>query len=101
MRRDFSGMNRDLFNIAGLLNVDILGMSRLAFRVFEEYDVPSGRVLKEFERSMMVRAACSHIKVAKLNVYGSSIDKKGFIRQAKSLISELPSIRNQSGRYQA
>lgn len=82
------GMNRDLFNIAGLLNVDILGMSRLAFRVFEEYDVPSGRVLEEFERSMMVRAACSHIK-GKLNVYGSSIDKKGFIGQAKSLISEF------------
>ena len=82
------GMNRDLFNIAGLLNVDILGMSRLAFRVFEEYDVPSGRVLEEFERSMMVRAACS--KVANLmKVYGGSIDKKGFISQAKSLISEL------------
>ena len=81
-------LNSELFGISGLLNVDILGMSRLAFRIFEEYDVPSGRVLEEFERSMMVRAACS--KVADLmKVYGGSIDKKGFISQAKSLISEL------------
>ena len=81
-------MNGELFGISGLLNVDILGMSRLAFRIFEEYDVPSGRVLEEFERSMMVRAACSKV-AGMMKVYGNSIDKKGFITKAKSLISEL------------
>lgn len=81
-------MNNDLFGIPGLLNVDIVGMSRLSHNIFAEFDVPEAEVLEEFERNMMVRAAASRV-VGKLQVYGRSIDKKGFISQAKTLISEF------------
>jgi ATP-dependent nuclease, subunit B len=81
-------MNDELFGIPGLLNVDITGMSRLAYRILSEFDVPGTEVIEEYERNMMVRAAAS--RVAKdLLVYGKSIDKKGFISQAKSLITEF------------
>ena len=81
-------MNDKMFGIPGLLNVDIVGMSRMAHNIFAEFDVPDTEVLEEFERNMMVRAAASRV-VGKLQVYGKSIDKKGFISQAKTLISEF------------
>ncbi len=80
--------NDELFNIPGLINVDIIGMSRLSHRIFDEMDIRESQVLEEFEKNMMVRASAARV-ADKLEVFGASIDKRGFISQAKSLISEF------------
>ena len=80
--------NDKLFNVPGLINVDIIGISRLSHRIFDEMDIRESEVLEEFEKNMMVRASASRV-ADKLEVFGGSIDKRGFISQAKSLISEF------------
>ncbi len=81
-------MNKELYGRPGFMNIDILGFSRLAFRIFEAMGVRDTSVLEEYEKSMLIRVVSGE-RSGNLSVYGSSIDKSGFISEMKSLISEF------------
>lgn len=72
----------------GSFQIDVIGFNRLAYRVFDELHMKPAKVLEDFGKSMLLRqAAYEHRE--KLHLYGNSLDKAGFIDEAKSLMSEL------------
>ena len=81
-------MNRKLYDRPGFMNIDVIGFSRLAFRIFEDMSVPVTSVLEEYEKSMLIRVVLGRIS-DKLMVYRSSIDRSGFVQELKSLVSEF------------
>ncbi len=72
----------------GFFNVDIIGFRRLGYRIFEELHLPADRVLEEYEKSILIRAAAGRVK-KELGLYGNSLDKVGFTQELKSLFSEF------------
>ena len=81
-------LNRELYGRPGFMNIDVLGFSRFAYRVFDELGIRDTGVLEEYEKNMLVRVATSRI-ADQLEVYGNSVNRTGFTREVKSLISEL------------
>ena len=81
-------MNSELHNRPGFLNVDVLGFNRLAFRIFGELGIQNTQVMEEFEKNMLVRVVAGR-KKEELEIYGGSVDRMGFIKEVKSLISEM------------
>ncbi len=78
------GMHPD----GGLLNIDILSFPRLAHRVFEEVGADRRTVLEETGKTLLLRRAASK-KEAELKVLKNNLKKVGYLRQMKSMISEL------------
>ncbi|MCM1171350.1 MAG: PD-(D/E)XK nuclease family protein [Clostridium sp.] len=74
--------------VGGAMNIDVIGFNRLAYRVFDEQGVKTAKVLEDFGKSMLIRQVAGSVK-DKLKLYGSSLDKPGFIDEVKSLMSEL------------
>lgn len=72
----------------GTMNIDVIGFNRLAYRVFDELGIKTTKVLEDFGKSMLLRQIAGKLK-DELKLYGSSIDKPGFIDELKSLMSEL------------
>lgn len=72
----------------GTMNIDVIGMNRLAYRVFDELNIKSANVLEDFGKTMLLRQVAGGIK-DELKVYGGCLNKNGFIDEAKSLMSEL------------
>ena len=72
----------------GTLNIDVIGFNRLAYRVFDELNVKTNKVLEDFGKSMLVRRVAGEIK-DKLKVYKNCLNKNGFIDEVKSLMSEF------------
>lgn len=70
----------------GFMNIDIVGISRLAYKIFNEMRAKVGGLLADADKSMIIRFIAGRLK---LRVYKNSIDKDGFISEAKSLLSEL------------
>ncbi|MBP3232852.1 MAG: exodeoxyribonuclease V subunit gamma [Eubacterium sp.] len=81
-------MNNELYGRPGFMNIDVIGFNRLAFRIFEDMSVPVSSVLEEYEKSMLIRVTLGEL-ADKLLVYKRSIDRSGFIKELKSLISEF------------
>ncbi len=75
-------------NQPGFLNVDIIGFRRFGYRVFEEACIPADRVLDEYEKSILIRAAAGSVR-RELGLYKNSLDKVGFTQELKSLFSEF------------
>ncbi|MCM1272772.1 MAG: PD-(D/E)XK nuclease family protein [Clostridium sp.] len=78
----------ELHPAGGTMNIDVIGFNRLAYRVFDELGKKNGKVLEDFGKSMLIRQVAGSIK-DELQIYGSSLDKPGFIDEIKSLMSEL------------
>lgn len=72
----------------GSFQIDVIGFNRLAYRVFDELHQKPANVLEDFGKSMLLRLAAEE-KKEKLTVYAGSLEKAGFIDEAKSLMSEL------------
>lgn len=72
----------------GSFQIDVIGFNRLAYRVFDELHIRPGKVLEDFGKSMLIRKAAGEHK-GELQIYGNSLDKAGFIDEAKSLLSEM------------
>lgn len=72
----------------GTLNIDVIGFNRLAYRVFDELNVKTAKVLEDFGKSMLVRRVAGELK-DKLRVYRNCLNKNGFIDEVKSLMSEF------------
>ena len=72
----------------GYMNIDVIGMNRLAYRVFDELHVKQGEVLMDFGKTMMLRLAASRVK-DDLKIYGDNLNKNGMMDELKSLMSEM------------
>lgn len=72
----------------GLFNIDVLSFPRLAHRIFEEVGAPSRAVLEEMGKTLLLRRAASK-KEPELKALKNNFKKVGYLRQMKSMISEL------------
>ena len=72
----------------GTLNIDVIGFNRLAYRVFDELNIKTNKVLEDFGKSMLVRRVAGDVK-DQLKVYKNCLNKNGFIDEVKSLMSEF------------
>ncbi len=72
----------------GTLNIDVIGFNRLAYRVFDELNVKTTKVLEDFGKTMLIRRVAGEVR-DKLKVYKSCLNKNGFIDEVKSLMSEF------------
>lgn len=72
----------------GMMNIDAIGMNRLAYRVFDELGISTGQVLEDFGKSMLIKKILCEQQDA-LQVYGSYYDKLGFVDEMKSMMSEI------------
>ncbi len=72
----------------GMMNIDAIGMNRLAYRVFDELGISTGQVLEDFGKSMLIKKILCEQQDT-LQVYGSYYDKLGFVDEMKSMMSEI------------
>ena len=81
-------VNRERTGRPGFFNVDILGFSRLAHKIFEMKGRDSGEVLGEYGKIILLRAVIAEVS-SRLELYRGSVDRRGFVDEMKSLISEF------------
>ncbi len=72
----------------GIMNIDVLSISRLAYRVFEETGYGKKPVLDDTGKSLILRRIASTVK-DDMPFLGKNINKVGYIHEIKSVISEL------------
>ena len=72
----------------GTMNIDVVSFPRLAYRVFEELSYYPDAVLEDMGKRMVLRKILEEEK-NQLKIFGSSIQKPGFVENMKSMISEL------------
>lgn len=72
----------------GMMNIDAIGMNRLAYRVFDELGISTRQVLEDFGKSMLIKKILCEQQDT-LQVYGSYYDKLGFVDEMKSMMSEI------------
>lgn len=72
----------------GSFQIDVIGFTRLAYRLFDELHIRPTKVLEDFGKSMLLRLAAEE-KKDELSLYAGSLSKMGFIDEVKSLMSEL------------
>lgn len=70
------------------MNVDIVSFPRLAYRVFDTIGGIRKTILEDTGKSMVIRRLLSEEK-ENFEAFAVSVGKKGFTKQAKSMISEL------------
>lgn len=88
LERKFIALMKERHNAAGFFNISIVGFNRLAHLIFEEVGFEEKIPLEEYGKSMLIRASLGKLK-DQLKVYKGSIDKRGFIDNLKSAISEF------------
>ncbi|MEG2297884.1 MAG: ATP-dependent helicase, partial [Clostridium sp.] len=67
----------------GVMNIDIVSFERLAYRIFEECSVERISVLDDMGKSMVLRKVAAE-KKKELKLFGSHLEKVGFIGELKS-----------------
>lgn len=72
----------------GVMNIDIVSFERLAYRIFEECSVERISVLDDMGKSMVLRKVAAE-KKKELKLFGSHLEKVGFIGELKSMMSEF------------
>jgi ATP-dependent helicase/nuclease subunit B len=83
-QKDIVGMHAN----KGVMNIDIVSFTRLAYRVFEEVGGYDKLVLEDIGKSMVIRKVVE-LKKKELGVFSNNVKKIGFINELKSLLSEL------------
>lgn len=81
-------MQRELFSLSGIMNIDIVSFNRLSFRVFEELGVNRLSILDDTGKTLILRKIIEDNR-NELNVYKDKSGMLGFITEMKSAISEL------------
>ncbi len=81
-------VNRERTGRQGFFNVDIIGFSRLAHKIFEIRDMDTREVLGEYGKTILLRAVIARVR-SELALYRGSVDRQGFVDELKSLISEF------------
>lgn len=72
----------------GTMNIDILSFMRLAYRIFDEVGGNDKPVLEDTGKSMILRKVVAK-KKKELELFHRDVQKKGFISELKSFISEI------------
>ena len=72
----------------GVMNVDVVSFPRLAYRIFDEIGGIQKSILEDTGKSMVIRRLLSERK-EEFEAFAGSIGKTGFVKQAKSMLSEL------------
>ena len=72
----------------GTLNIDVIGFNRLSYRIFDELNIKSTKVLEDFGKSMLIRKVAGDVR-DDLKIFKGCLDKPGFIDEVKSLMSEF------------
>jgi len=75
-----------------IMNIDVLSFARLAYRVFEEVGKDCPPLLEETGKSFVLQKVAQGQK-KELGVLGSNMFKPGYIKEMKSMISELMQYR--------
>ncbi len=72
----------------GILNIEILSFQRLAHRIFEEVGADRRTVLEDTGKTLMLRRTATRHR-EELRVLKGNLNKKGYLAQIKSQISEF------------
>ena len=88
MEQRILSVNRERTGRAGFFNIDIIGFTRLAYRIFEEQGRSMRTVLEDYGKTILLRSVVGRVR-EKLQLYGGSVDRQGFIEELKSLFSEF------------
>ena len=72
----------------GIMNIEILSFSRLAFRIFGETGADQLSVLDDSGKSLILRKVAGDTK-DQLAVIGSNLRKNGYLHEVKSAVSEF------------
>ena len=81
-------VNRERTGRPGFFNLDIPGFTRLAYRIFSEEGLDTRQVLGEYGKTILLRAVMADTR-EELKVYQGSVDRRGFVEEIKSLVSEF------------
>ncbi len=81
-------VNRERTGRAGFFNIDIIGFTRLAYRIFEEQGKSMRQVLEDYGKTILLRSVVGKVR-SDLELYSGSVDRQGFIDELKSLFSEF------------
>ena len=74
--------------VHGILNIDVLSFTRLAYRVFEETGVKKRTVLTETGKSLLLRLIAAR-EASGLSLLSGVLDRPGCLDELKSILSEL------------
>ena len=88
MEQRILAMNRERTGRAGFFNIDIIGFTRLAYRIFEEQGRSMRQVLEDYGKTILLRSVVGKVR-SELELYSGSVDRQGFIDELKSLFSEF------------
>ena len=72
----------------GILNIDVLSFSRLAYRIMQETGGKQAPVLDDIGKSLVLRKVAEELK-EEVPVLGGNLKKLGYIHEVKSAISEF------------
>lgn len=78
----------ELSPVHGILNIDVLSFTRLAYRVFEETGVKKRTVLTETGKSLLLRLIAAR-EASGLSLLSGVLDRPGCLDELKSILSEL------------
>lgn len=72
----------------GIMNIDVLSLNRLAYRIFEETGGNRKPVLDDTGKNLILRKVAADCK-DEIPIIGANLDKLGYIHEVKSAISEF------------
>lgn len=72
----------------GIMNIDVLSFGRLSYRIFEECGEPSGILLDDSGKNLVIMHVASKVK-DRMPYLGKYLNKYGMIEEVKSCISEF------------
>lgn len=72
----------------GIMNIDVLSFQRLAYRIFDETGAAQKIVLEDTGKNLILKKLVSENK-DNLSILKGNIEKAGYIKEVKSLISEF------------
>ena len=88
MEQRILSLNKERTGRNGFFNIDIIGFTRLAYRVFDEQGRSMKQVMEEYGKTILLRSVVARVKSA-LSLYQGSVERQGFIDELKSLFSEF------------
>lgn len=72
----------------GILNIDVLSFTRLAYHIFQETGYQTPPVLEDMGKSFVLQRVAQE-KKRELRVLGNQMSRSGYVQEVKSLVSEL------------
>ena len=72
----------------GIWNIDVLGFTRFAFRVFEQTGVERRRILSETGKVLLLRLIAER-EGARIPILSGALDRPGVLNEMKSILSEM------------